>query len=75
MAKLKEKKPFDFSPRGGTIHEFGDCYVTEIAELYRLLNELRENEEGIEEPQAHQIKISDQGKLYIRMNNKKVSNH
>jgi hypothetical protein len=66
MAKLKEKKPFDFSPRGGTIHEFGECYVTEIAELYRLLNELRENKEGIEEPQAHQIKISDQGKLYIR---------
>ena len=66
MAKLKEKKPFDFSPRGGTIHEFGDSYVTEIAEIYRLLNELRENEEGTEEPQAHQIKISDQGKLYIR---------
>lgn len=66
MAKLKEKKPFDFSPRGGTIHEFGDSYVTEIAEIYRLLNELRENEEGTEEPQAHQIKISNQGKLYIR---------
>lgn len=66
MAKLKEKKPFDFSPHGGTIHEFGDSYVTEISEIYRLLNELRENKAGTEEPQAHQIKISDQGKLYIR---------
>lgn len=66
MAKLREVKPFDFSPRGGTIHELGDSYVTEIANIYKLLNELRENAAGTEEPQAHQVKISENGKLYIR---------
>lgn len=66
MAKLNEVKPFDFSPRGGTIHELGDSYVTEMANVYKLLNELRENAAGTEEPQPHQLKISDSGKLYIR---------
>lgn len=66
MAKLREVKPFDFSPRGGTIHELGDSYVTEISAIYKLLNDLRENASGTEEPQPHQVKISENGKLYIR---------
>lgn len=66
MARFKEVKPFDFSPRGGTIHEMGDSYVTEIAAIYKLLNELRENAAGTEEPQPHQIKITENGKFYIR---------
>lgn len=67
MSKLTPKMPFEFSPRGGMVHDLGHSYVTEIEAIYQHLNNLRENaEEPGVEPQAHQIKITDNGKLYIR---------
>lgn len=67
MSKLTPKLPFDFSPRGGMIHDLGNSYVNEVEAIYSHLNSLRENAEipGVE-PQPHQFKISDSGKIYIR---------
>lgn len=66
MAKWNPKFPFDYSPRGGTIDDLGASYVDEINRIYTLLNQLRENAEGTDEPQAHQIMINENGNIYIR---------
>lgn len=66
MAKIIIKFPFDYSPRGGTIDELGACYVDEIKRIYEILNMLRENQQGTDEPQAHQLMINDNGNIYIR---------
>jgi len=69
MAQWSEQYPFDYSPRGGTIDELGACYVDEMRKVYQLLNELRENKEGVTEPQPRQLMISEQNKIYIRAAN------
>ncbi|PWM78669.1 MAG: hypothetical protein DBY32_04100 [Phascolarctobacterium sp.] len=66
MSKWSAKFPFDFSPRRGTIHELGQCYVDEIERIYELLNDLRTNNAGDDDPEPFQIKIDDTGKIYIR---------
>lgn len=66
MTKLKEKFPFNFAPRRGTIHELGQCYVDEIAYIYTLLNMLRTNSVGDIDPEPFQIKIDENGKMYAR---------
>ena len=66
MTKLKEKFPFNFAPRRGTIHELGQCYVDEIAYIYTLLNMLRTNSGGDIDPEPFQIKIDENGKMYAR---------
>lgn len=66
MAQLIIQFPFDYSPRGGTIDEFGACYVDEISRIYKILNMLRENQQGTDEPQAHQMMINENGNIYIR---------
>lgn len=66
MSKLQEKFPFNFVPNGGTIHELGECYVNEIPNIYKQLNDIRENNEGTTEPQPKQLMISENGKIYIR---------
>lgn len=67
MSKLTPKLPFDFSPRGGMIHDLGNSYVTEVDAIYQHINNLRENAEELGvEPQAHQLKITDNGNIYIR---------
>lgn len=64
--QYSEKYPFDYSPRGGTIDELGASYVDEIKRIYAIINELRENREGTQEPQPFQLMVSDQGKVYFR---------
>lgn len=66
MSKLTEKFPFNFVPNGGTIHELGESYVKEIDNIYKQLNDIRENNEGTAEPQPKQLMISETGKIYIR---------
>ena len=66
MSKLTEKFPFNFVPNGGTIHELGESYVKEIDNIYKQLNDIRENNEGTIEPQPKQLMISENGKIYIR---------
>ena len=66
MSKLTEKFPFDFSPQGGTVHDLGESYTKEVKRIYDLLNDIRENNEGTIEPQAKQLMITENGKIYIR---------
>ena len=66
MASLEVQFPIDFRANGDTVHDYAKKHIDEIDRVYDILNTVRENREGSYEPQAHQIKISDQGKLYIR---------
>lgn len=66
MTQLKPTYPFKFAPRQGTIHELGQSYVNELEEIFAHLNNLRSNAAGDEEPEAFQMKIDSNGKIYIR---------
>lgn len=66
MSKLTVKFPFDFTPNGGTVHDLGYSYTKEIERIYDLLNDIRENDEGVNEPQPKQLMVSETGKIYIR---------
>lgn len=66
MASIEQKYPLNYKVRGDTLDDFGYKYLMESERIYQIINLLRENKEGEFEPQPHQIKISETGKLYIR---------